>query len=92
MYWSFIKMIVRENIVRQGIVVFGNKLLYEESGGWLVWYHHTGTFSQGKDILKATRASLADETFEMLMFMRDNKHHVAVPLTSACSTCQREKV
>ena len=33
-------------------------------------YHHTGTFSQGKDILKAKRASLADETFEMLLFMR----------------------
>jgi hypothetical protein len=33
-------------------------------------------FSQGKDILKAKRASLADETFEMLMFMRSNKHHV----------------
>ncbi len=31
-----------------------------ESGGWLVWYHHTGNFSQGKDILKAKRASLAD--------------------------------
>jgi len=33
-------------------------------------------FSQGKDILKAKRASLADETFEMLMFMRGNKHHL----------------
>jgi hypothetical protein len=37
-------------------------------------YHHTGTFSQGKDTLKEKRASLADETFEMLMFMRGNKH------------------
>jgi hypothetical protein len=24
------------------------------------------------------RASLADETFEMLMFMRGNKHHVTI--------------
>jgi vacuolar-type H+-ATPase subunit D/Vma8 len=32
------------------------------------------TFSQGKDTLKEKRASLADETFEMLMFMRGNKH------------------
>jgi hypothetical protein len=32
----------------------------------------------GKDILKAKRSSLADETFEMLMFMRGNKHHVTV--------------
>ena len=30
-------------------------------------------FSQGKDILKA---SLSDETFEMLMFLRGNKHHL----------------
>ncbi len=41
-------------------------------------YHHTGTFSQGKDILKAKRASLADETFEMLMFMRVTKDHVTI--------------
>ena len=33
-------------------------------------------FSQGKDILKAKRASLSDETFEMLMFLRGNKHHL----------------
>ncbi len=39
---------------------------------------HAGTFSQGKDILKAKRASLADETFEMLMFMRGNKHHKTI--------------
>ncbi len=32
-------------------------------------------FSQGKNILKAKRASLANKTFEMLMFMRGNKHH-----------------
>jgi hypothetical protein len=32
-------------------------------------------FSMGKDILRAKRASLSDETFEMLMFMRGNKHH-----------------
>jgi hypothetical protein len=37
-------------------------------------YHHTGTFSQSKDILKAKAASLADETFEMRL-MRGNKHH-----------------
>jgi hypothetical protein len=37
-----------------------------------------GTFSQGKDILKAKRASLADETFEMLIFIRGNKHHVTI--------------
>jgi hypothetical protein len=36
----------------------------------MVWYHHTGTSSQGKDILKAKRASLADETFEMLIHER----------------------
>ncbi len=36
------------------------------------------TFNQGKDILKATRASLADETFKMLMFMTGNKHHVTI--------------
>jgi hypothetical protein len=30
---------------------------------------HTGTFNQSKDILTAKRASLADETFKMLMFM-----------------------
>jgi hypothetical protein len=36
------------------------------------------TFSQGKDILKAKMASLADETFEKLMFMRGNKHHVPI--------------
>jgi hypothetical protein len=41
-------------------------------------YHHTDTFSQGKDILKAKRASLADETFEMLMFMIGNKHHITI--------------
>jgi hypothetical protein len=35
---------------------------------------------QGKDILKAKRASLADETFEMLKFMKGNKHHVAIVL------------
>ena len=39
---------------------------------------HTGTFNQGKDILKAKRASLADETFKMLMFMTGNKHHVTI--------------
>ncbi len=39
-------------------------------------YHHTGTFNQGKDILKAKRASLAAETFEMLRFMRGNKYNV----------------
>ena len=33
-------------------------------------------FSQGKDILKAKRASLSDETFEMLMFLRGTKHHL----------------
>jgi hypothetical protein len=33
-------------------------------------------FSQGKDILKPKRASLADDTFEMLMFLRGNKHHL----------------
>jgi hypothetical protein len=47
-------------------------------GPLLDGYHHTGTSSQGKDILKAKRASLADETFEMLMFMRGNKHHVTI--------------
>jgi hypothetical protein len=41
-------------------------------------YHHTGTFSQDKNVLKAKRASLADETFEMLMFMRGNKHQEAI--------------
>jgi hypothetical protein len=30
-------------------------------------------FSQDKNILKAKRASLADKTFEMPMFMRGNK-------------------
>jgi hypothetical protein len=50
----------------------------EVAAAWQVWYHHTGTFSQGKDILKAKRASLADETFEMLMFMRGNKHYVTI--------------
>jgi hypothetical protein len=44
----------------------------------MVWYHLTGTFSQGRSILKAKRASLADETFERLMFMRGNKHHVTI--------------
>ncbi len=43
-------------------------------------YHHTGISSQGKDILKAKRASLVDETFEMLMFMRGNKHDVPISL------------
>jgi hypothetical protein len=33
-------------------------------------------FSQGNDILKAKRASLSDETFVMLMFLRGNKHHL----------------
>jgi hypothetical protein len=32
-------------------------------------YHHTGTF---------TFTCLADETFEMRMFMRGTKHHVAI--------------
>lgn len=32
-------------------------------------------FSQGKDILRAKRASLSDKNFEVLMFMRGNKHH-----------------
>ncbi len=35
---------------------------------------YVGTFSQGKDILKAKTASLADETFEMLNFMRDKNN------------------
>jgi hypothetical protein len=35
-------------------------------------------FGQGKDILKGKRASLAGETFKMLMFMRGNKHHFLV--------------
>jgi hypothetical protein len=35
-------------------------------------------FSQGKNILKAKRASLANKTFEMLMFMRGNKYHFLV--------------
>jgi hypothetical protein len=48
----------------------------EEDRGWQLL--HTGTFSQGKDILKAKRASLADETFEMLMFMRGNKLHLMI--------------
>jgi hypothetical protein len=30
------------------------------------------------DILKAKRASLADETFEMLKFMRGYKHHIMI--------------
>ena len=38
----------------------------------------------GKDILKAKRASLANETFEMLMFMRGNKHYVTI----FCELCQ----
>ena len=50
----------------------------EVAAAWQVWYHHTGTFSQGKDILKAKRASLAYETFEMLMFLRGNKHYVTI--------------
>jgi hypothetical protein len=38
---------------------------------------HGGTpATTGKDILKAERASLSDETFEMLMFLRGNKHHL----------------
>lgn len=32
-------------------------------------------FSQGKDILRAKRSSLADKNFEMLMFLRGNRHH-----------------
>ena len=32
-------------------------------------------FSQGKDILKAKRSSLSDKNFEMLMFLRGNRHH-----------------
>ncbi len=39
-------------------------------------------FGQGKDILKGKRASLASETFKMLMFMRGNKHHFLVLLTN----------
>jgi hypothetical protein len=35
-------------------------------------------FSQDKNILKAKKASLADKTFEMPMFMRGNKHHFLV--------------
>jgi hypothetical protein len=31
-------------------------------------------FSQGKDILRAKRSSLADKNFEMLMFLRGNRH------------------
>jgi hypothetical protein len=38
----------------------------------------TGTYSQGKNILKVKRASLAGETFEMLMFLRGNKHHITI--------------
>ncbi len=33
-------------------------------------------FSQGKDKLKEKRATLSDETFEMLVFMRCNKYHL----------------
>jgi hypothetical protein len=44
----------------------------------MVWYHHTGTFRQGKETLKAKRASLVDETFEMLKFTRVNKHHITI--------------
>jgi hypothetical protein len=32
-------------------------------------------FSQGKDILRAKRATLSDYNFEMLMFLRGNRHH-----------------
>ncbi len=32
----------------------------------------------GKEILKAKRASLANDTFEMLMFMRGSKHYVMI--------------
>jgi hypothetical protein len=52
--------------------------LHEEGRRSGSCYHHTGTFSQGKDILMAKRASLAEETFEMLMFKRGNKHHVTI--------------
>jgi hypothetical protein len=31
-------------------------------------------FSQGKDILRAKRASLSDQNFDMLMFLRGNRH------------------
>jgi hypothetical protein len=34
--------------------------------------------ARAKDILKAKRASLADEIFEMFMFMRSNKHHITI--------------
>ncbi len=52
----------------------------EENPGddWFGSITHAGTSSHGKDILKAKRASLADETFEMLMLMRGNKHHVTI--------------
>jgi hypothetical protein len=33
-------------------------------------------FSQGKDILRAKRSSLSDKNFELLMFMRGNRHHL----------------
>ncbi len=31
-------------------------------------------FSMGKDILRAKRATLSDENFNMLMFMKGNRH------------------
>ena len=34
-------------------------------------------FSIGKDILTPKRATLSDENFEKLMFMKGNQHHVA---------------
>ena len=40
----------------------------------------------GKDIMKVKGSSLSDETFEMLIFMRGNKHHLRasmIPIISA---------
>ncbi len=33
-----------------------------------------GIFSVGKDILRAEKANLSDETFHRLMFLKGNKH------------------
>jgi hypothetical protein len=34
-------------------------------------------FSLGKDIFRAKRATLSDNIFDILMFMKGNSHHLA---------------
>jgi hypothetical protein len=56
-------------------------------------------FSLGKDIFRAKRTSLSDSSFNMLMFMKGNSHHLSsldlvkeAALTKAAEDAETERV